>query len=289
MACPLRVAPRRIAVRSQRARRAAVRATARCGGTSTGSSRNLVARPTAPSRSVPLTRKQLLAGAAAGALGAAGSTSSSTSSGARRRSEPQRRSPRPDEQHLLDGVSVVLDNNVEVVVPPRHHQLITAKVRGRRPPRCARRAEDVLDELGPTYEQTPAGLGVTLAGGCRTSSACAGSLACPRAARPARARKPALLPADSLPERSRGDDARGQRCRDLAAQRLARPPRTRGAALSRPGPVRRHEHPPRLRRGTGCRRRCRWPQGSRARIWFPTPRSSSSGSRRRRRTLSGRG
>ena len=35
----------------------------------------------------------------------------------------------PPEQHLLQDLRLVLDNRVEVVVPPLHHQLVTARVK----------------------------------------------------------------------------------------------------------------------------------------------------------------
>ncbi|MGZ4382639.1 MAG: hypothetical protein ACXVZ3_14595, partial [Gaiellaceae bacterium] len=35
----------------------------------------------------------------------------------------------PPEQHLLVDVPVITDNGVQVLVPPLHHQLVTAKLR----------------------------------------------------------------------------------------------------------------------------------------------------------------
>jgi hypothetical protein len=113
---------------------------------------------------VGLTRRQVLAGAAAGALGAAGIYELVDQLGGEAPKRPVGL-PRPDEQHLLDGVSVVLDNNVEVVVPPLHHQLVTAKVRAGDVRAAQRDLSDALAELDSRYEQTPAGLGVTLAWG----------------------------------------------------------------------------------------------------------------------------
>jgi len=115
---------------------------------------------------VKLTRKQVLAGAAAGALGAAGayelvdrlagSTPARSAAG-----------PLPPEQHVLDGLRTVTDNGVAVVVPPLHHQLVTARVRVERAnaAEAARTLEDALRGLERQYASTPAGLGVTLAWG----------------------------------------------------------------------------------------------------------------------------
>jgi hypothetical protein len=114
---------------------------------------------------VRLTRKQLLAGAAASALGAGGiyELVDQLSDGSPKRSAAP--FPRPDEQHVLESVSVIVDNEVEVVVPPRHHQLVTANVRAGDVRSAQRELSDALDELDSTYEQTPAGLGVTVAWG----------------------------------------------------------------------------------------------------------------------------
>src|SRR3954462_5902982 len=103
--------------------------TARCGRTSTACC-GISSSSGRLSSSVRLTRRQLLAGAAASALTAGGIYELVEQLGG----QPPNRGAalaldRPDEQHLLDSVSVVLDNNVEVVVPPRHHQLVTANVR----------------------------------------------------------------------------------------------------------------------------------------------------------------
>jgi hypothetical protein len=113
---------------------------------------------------VRLTRRQLLVGAAASALSAGGIyelVDLLSGEAPRRVVAP----PRPDEQHLLDAVSVILDNDVEVVIPPLHHQLVTATVRVDDLRAAQRELSDALEELDRRYEQTPAGLGVTLAWG----------------------------------------------------------------------------------------------------------------------------
>jgi hypothetical protein len=77
------------------------------------------------------------------------------------------------EQHLLDGVRVVRSNGIEVLVPPLHHRILTAKVAVHAADlRDAQKTfERVLAGLERDYAPTPAGLGVTVAWGCRTSRA----------------------------------------------------------------------------------------------------------------------
>jgi hypothetical protein len=70
---------------------------------------------------------------------------------------------------LLQGVRIVEDNGVEVVVPPLHHQLVTARVKVAERKQDLQNGqaalEDALAKLDQRYEQTPAGLGVTVAWG----------------------------------------------------------------------------------------------------------------------------
>jgi hypothetical protein len=114
-----------------------------------------------------LTRKQLVGGAAASALAAAGIYELADRLG----SAPARVAGAPllPEQHLLDGIRVVRDNGVEVLVPPLHHQVVTATLRvGERPAELheARASlEDGLARLERRFENTPAGLGVTVGWG----------------------------------------------------------------------------------------------------------------------------
>jgi hypothetical protein len=141
----------------------------------------------------------MLAGAAAGAVAAGGIYELVDQLGGE---TPKRAKPlldRPDEQHLLDSVSVVLDNNVEVVVPPRHHQLVTANVRTDDIRGARAQLSDALDELERTYEQTPAGLGVTLGWGLPYFERYVPEAWRVHAPRDRRARKAALLPAVRFP------------------------------------------------------------------------------------------
>lgn len=114
-----------------------------------------------------LTRRQLLGGAAAGALAAAGIYELVDQlAGSPERAAPGGLMP---EQHLLDGVRVVVDNDVEVLVPPLHHQVVTAKLRVGEGTAALREAQTELErrlaDLDERFEPTPAGLGVTVAWG----------------------------------------------------------------------------------------------------------------------------
>ena len=114
-----------------------------------------------------LTRRRLLGTAAGGALAAAGiyelvdqlAASPERSAGA----------TLGPEQHLLDGLSVVVDNKVDVVVPPLHHQVVTATLRTGESARELQAAQAELEAalrgLDERYEPTPAGLGLTVAWG----------------------------------------------------------------------------------------------------------------------------
>lgn len=115
-----------------------------------------------------LTRKELLGAAAAGALGAAGIYELVDQLA----DAPERAGAGilPREQHLLGGGMKVLEHEgVEVIEPPLHHQVVTARLRV-----AARRAELVearetleraLRGLERRYDVTPAGLAVTVGWG----------------------------------------------------------------------------------------------------------------------------
>ena len=114
-----------------------------------------------------LTRKQLLGGAAATALGASGVYELVD-----RLASSPRRTPVKNllpEQHVLEGVRTVQSDGVAVVVPPLHHQVVTATLRVEETPAALRAARDELERrlggLDADYEPTPAGLGVTVAWG----------------------------------------------------------------------------------------------------------------------------
>ncbi len=75
----------------------------------------------------------------------------------------------PAEQHVLRGVRIVRENGVEVVVPPRHHQIVTAMLRvgpNTRELRAARaELEHALAGLDRRFASTPAGLATTVGWG----------------------------------------------------------------------------------------------------------------------------
>ena len=112
------------------------------------------------------TRKQVLAGAAAGAVGATGIYELVDRLAA---SSPTRPTVvvAPAEQHLLDGVQIVQSNEIEVLVPPLHHQIITARLTTDRAGLADAQKEltNTLDGLDADYVPSPAGLGVTVAWG----------------------------------------------------------------------------------------------------------------------------
>jgi hypothetical protein len=116
---------------------------------------------------VKLTRKELLGGAAAGALGAAGiyelvdqlvESPERASAGALR-----------EEQYLLEGMKLLTHEGVEVVEPPLHHQVVTAQIvpalSGGGLRDAQRTLEEALAGLEREFERTPAGLAVTVAWG----------------------------------------------------------------------------------------------------------------------------
>jgi hypothetical protein len=110
-----------------------------------------------------LTRRTFLGGAAAAAVGGGGIyelVDRLGSAPARPLAEP---AGMPAEQHLLD-LATTHSEGVEVVVPPLHSAVVTAKVYDVSDPRSAQKQlEDVLRRIDSTYALTPAGLGVTVA------------------------------------------------------------------------------------------------------------------------------
>jgi len=113
-----------------------------------------------------LTRRQVIVGAAAGAVGATGiyELVDQFTGGSPERANAAKVFP---EQHLLDGVRIVDSEGVEVLVPPLHHEILTARVTsGRTDLRNAQaELEHLLARLDQDYVPSPAGLGVTVAWG----------------------------------------------------------------------------------------------------------------------------
>jgi hypothetical protein len=113
-----------------------------------------------------LTRKDVLVGAAAGVVGASGiyELVDKLAGAAPIRAAT---GPRPPEQHLLNGIRVVRDNGVEVLVPPLHHEIVTARLAVDKTDLRDAQAtlETALGKLDDEYEASPAGLGVTVTWG----------------------------------------------------------------------------------------------------------------------------
>jgi hypothetical protein len=113
---------------------------------------------------VALTRRDLVAGAAASALAAGGVyelVDRLTRSPARKTALATRRR----EQHVLDGVRVVEDNGVEVLVPPLHHQIVTGRVSVPQSAAALVQAQRDFEDGLLGIEREHEGLGVTVAWG----------------------------------------------------------------------------------------------------------------------------
>jgi hypothetical protein len=112
------------------------------------------------------TRKEVLAGGAAAALGAAGIYELVDHLAASAPARPVVASA-PPEQHLLEGIPVVQQDGVAVLVPPLHHEVVTGRLTvdpgDRRD--AQHEFESMLAEIEGDYPPTPAGLGVTVAWG----------------------------------------------------------------------------------------------------------------------------
>src|SRR5437879_2089091 len=112
-----------------------------------------------------MTRRQLVAGAAAGAAAAGGAGFGLYELVDRLTGKPVRRrdagSALPREQHVLDGLAVIDQDGVEVVVPPLHHAVVTGTVAATNLRAAQRELEDALRQLEARHAPSPSGLGVT--------------------------------------------------------------------------------------------------------------------------------
>jgi hypothetical protein len=147
-----------------------------------------------------LTRRQVLAGAAAGAVGASGiyELVDKLASGTPARAAG---AVRFREQHLLDGIRIVHSNGVEVLVPPLHHEILTARVAAGRPDlrHAQTELEHLLAGLDADYQPSPAGLGVTVAWGLPYFHRLVPDAARRYLPNDRRARKPVLIGAQRFP------------------------------------------------------------------------------------------
>jgi hypothetical protein len=115
---------------------------------------------------VGLTRRQFVAGGAA-ALGAAGIYELVD----RFTTPPEREAARvlPSEQHVLGRPQVIVDNGVEVIVPPLHHEVVTAVLKVEETPAALREARATLAEtlrrLDAQHSPAPKGLSISLGWG----------------------------------------------------------------------------------------------------------------------------
>jgi hypothetical protein len=116
---------------------------------------------------VRLTRREVLGGGAAAALAGTGIYALVD----RLTRSPVRRSSRPlvPEQHVLGDLRVVVDEGVEVVVPPLHDEIVTATVRVGADPAALRVAQrmlgEALDEVDAAYDAAPGGISISVGWG----------------------------------------------------------------------------------------------------------------------------
>ncbi|HEY4347385.1 MAG TPA: hypothetical protein VGM80_07325 [Gaiellaceae bacterium] len=147
------------------------------------------------------TRRQVLAGAAVGALGAAGVYELVDQlAGSPPKRIPAAVDTQP-EQHLLQGVRTVHEHDVEIIVPPLHHEVVTAKL-DLQPsdlPDAQARFEELLTGLEVDYPVTPGGLGTTVAWGVPYFDRLVPGAARAHLPHDRRAGKPALIDARKFP------------------------------------------------------------------------------------------
>jgi hypothetical protein len=116
---------------------------------------------------VRLTRREVLGGGAAAALAGTGIYALVD----RLTRTPVRRSSRPaiPEQHVLGDLRVVMDEGVEVVVPPLHDEIVTATVRVGNDAAALRDAQRVLEEalaaVDSAFEAAPGGVSISVGWG----------------------------------------------------------------------------------------------------------------------------
>jgi len=143
------------------------------------------------------TRRRFLGGAAAAALGGAGVYELVDQLAASPK-RPAAATNAPPEQHVFD-LSTIQNEGVDVLVPPRHSEVVTATVAVDDLSTARHDLEQALSDLDARYALNPAGLGVTIAWGLpyfeqRVAAAAKSQLPFDR-----RAGKPALLPARRFP------------------------------------------------------------------------------------------
>ncbi len=145
-----------------------------------------------------LTRRRFLGGAAAGVLGGAGvyELVDKLTAAPARRARPAGALPR--EQHVID-LGLVESEGVPVIVPPLHHEVVTATLKITDLKTAQAGLERALVELEDRYSLDAAGLGVTVAWGLPYFERHVPEQAKLRLPFDHRAGKPALLPARRFP------------------------------------------------------------------------------------------
>jgi hypothetical protein len=127
---------------------------------------------------------------------------------------------RAHEQYLLGGLQVVQELGIDVIVPPLHHRIVTARVRvsgASRLQAAQARLERALTTVEARYPSSPAGLGVTVGWGLPYFRRLVPKLADGR-------RFPSYLPVDRRASKAKG--------RSLAAVLAATPFPSDPAALN---------------------------------------------------------
>src|SRR5581483_12332164 len=147
-----------------------------------------------------LTRRRFLGGAAAAVAAGGGIYElvdhfASTPHRVRPAAEP---AGMPPEQHLID-LSTTTSEGVEVVVPPLHHAVVTAKLDVKEVRAAQAQLEDVLRGIDSTYALSPAGLGVTVGWGVPYFETVVPAQAKAHLPYDRRAQKPVLLPTRRFP------------------------------------------------------------------------------------------
>jgi hypothetical protein len=151
------------------------------------------------------TRRDVIVGAAAGALGVTGVYELVDRLAA---STPRRplAVAAPPEQHLLEGIQVVRQDGVEILVPPLHHEVVTGRLTLERSDLKEAQAslEQLLSKIDAEYAPTPSGLGVTVAWGLPYFNRLVPAAAARLLPNDRRAHKPALLDARLFPSDPEG-------------------------------------------------------------------------------------
>jgi hypothetical protein len=118
-----------------------------------------------------LDRREFVAGGVAGVLGGSGIYDLVDRLAARpvqRKAVAAELLAATPEQHLLGGLEVITRNGVEVIVPPLHHMVVTARIRAgtARELKAAQvELENALAKLERQFPAAPAGVGITVAWG----------------------------------------------------------------------------------------------------------------------------